>query len=186
VPPFIEIAKSLDPRRLVFLDEAGGHIAMARDYARAPRGDRALGYVPRNSGTVTTMIGALDLKGVRALMTIEGAADAEVLETFDERVLARKLRPSDIVVLDNAAARKLPNARRLIEAAGASRLFLPFCSLDLNPIELCWSKLKYILKGLGTRTQQALDRASRGAMDLVGSDHAVAWFTHCGYGPLVK
>jgi hypothetical protein len=75
---FIEFAKPLDPPRLVFLDEAGSHIAMTRDYARAPRGERAHGSVPRNAGTVTTMIGALDPKGVRAMMTIEGATDAEV------------------------------------------------------------------------------------------------------------
>jgi hypothetical protein len=108
---FIEIAKSLDPRRLVFLDESGSHISMTRDYARAPRGERALGAVPRNSGTVTTMIGALDIKGVRAMMTIEGATDAEVFETFLERVLVRKLRPGDIVVLDNVGAHKVATAR---------------------------------------------------------------------------
>jgi hypothetical protein len=45
------------PRRLVFLDEAGSHIAMTRDYGRAPRGQRVLGSVPRNRGEVTTMIG---------------------------------------------------------------------------------------------------------------------------------
>src|SRR6266508_2815274 len=51
---FIELAKKLDPRRLVFIDEAGSHIAMTREYARAPRGERAVGSVPRNAGTVTT------------------------------------------------------------------------------------------------------------------------------------
>ncbi len=56
---FIELAKKLDPQRLVFIDEAGSHIAMTRDYARAPRGERAVGSMPRNAGTVTTMIGAL-------------------------------------------------------------------------------------------------------------------------------
>ena len=142
--------------------------------------------MPRNSGTVTTMIGALDLKGVPAMVITEGAADAEVLETFVERVLARKLRPGDIVVLDDVGPRKLPNACRLIGAVGASLLFLPLYSLELNPIELCWSKLKSILTDLGVRTQQALDGATRRAMDVIGSDDAVASFTHCGSGAQVK
>jgi len=77
---FTEISKDLDPTRLVFIDEAASHIAMTREYARAPRGERAHGTVPRNAGTVTTMIGALDLWGVRAMMTVEGATDAEVFE----------------------------------------------------------------------------------------------------------
>jgi hypothetical protein len=44
--------------------------------------------VPRNAGTITTIVGALDA-GVRAMMTIEGAADGEVFEIFIERVLLR-------------------------------------------------------------------------------------------------
>jgi hypothetical protein len=122
---FIEIAKNLDPRQLVFIDEAGSHIAMTREYARAPRGERAHGTVPRNAGTVTTMIGALDVKGVRAMMTIEGATDAEVFETFLERFLLRKLKPGDIVVLDNVGAHKTAEVRRLIRSTGARVLYLP-------------------------------------------------------------
>ncbi len=101
---FIELAKSLDPQRLVFIDEAGSNIAMTREYARAPRGMRAHGCVPRNRGEVTTMLGALDLHGVRAMTTVEGATDAEVFETFLKRVLLRKLKPGDIAVLDNVGA----------------------------------------------------------------------------------
>lgn len=165
----------------MFIDEAASHIAMTRDYARAPRGERAFGSVPRNSGTVTTMIGALDVTGVRAMMTIEGANDGEVFETFLERVLLRKLKPGDIVVLDNVGAHKMDNVRRLIKAAGASILFLPPYSPDLNPIEHCWAKLKSILKELGARTQEALDAAIRRAMDLIGKSDAAGWFKHCGY-----
>lgn len=84
---------------------------MTREYARAPRGERAHGTVPRNAGTVTTMIGALDVNGVRAMMTVEGATDAEVFETFLERVLLRKLKPGDIVVLDNVGAHKTAEVR---------------------------------------------------------------------------
>jgi len=91
------------------------------------------------------------------------------------------LRPGDIVVLDNVGAHKTPNVRRLIAAAGASVLYLPPYSPDLNPIELCWSKLKAILKELGARTHDALDAAIRRAMDLIGRSDAVGWFKHCGY-----
>ena len=95
---------------------------MTREYARAPRGERAHGSVPRNAGTVTTMIGALDLWGVRAMMTVEGATDAEVFETFVERVLAKRLHPGDIVVLDNVARTAL-SARE-----SSSERWAPRCS----------------------------------------------------------
>jgi len=75
------------------------------------------------------MLGALDLHGVRAMMTVEGATDAEVFETFLERVLLRKLKPEDIVILDNVGAHGAVDVRRLIEAAGARVLYLPpYCA----------------------------------------------------------
>lgn len=184
---FIEVAKSLDPRQLVFIDEAGSHIAMTREYARAPRGQSApTGTVPRNAGTVTTMIGALDMKGVRAMMTIEGATDAEVFETFLERFLLRRLKPGDIVVLDNVGAHRTAEVRRLIRSAGARVLYLPPYSPDLNPIELAWSKLKALLRDFGARTRDALDDAIRRAMDLIDGQDAAAWFAHCGYSGQLK
>ena len=155
---------------------------MTRDYGRAPCGERVHGTVPRNRGDVTTMIGALDIRGVRALMTVEGATDAEVFEAFLKHVLVRRLRPGDVVVLDNVGAHKPDEMRRLVHAAGAAMLFLPPYSPDLNPIELCWSKLKSTLKDFGARTRDGLDRAIKRAMDLVGADDAAAWFKHCGYG----
>jgi transposase len=164
--------KNLDPRRLVFIDEAGSHIAMTREHARAPRGERAHGVAPRNVGTVTTMIGALDVEGARAMMNVDGATDAEPFETFLTRVLVRKLKPGDIVVLDNVRARKTADVRRLIRAAGARVLFLPPYSPDPNPIELSWSKLKALLREVGARTRDALDDAIRRAMDLIDSADA--------------
>jgi len=178
---FIAYVKTLDPRRLVFLDEAGSHIAMTRDYGRAPRGERVHGCVPRNRGEVTTMIGALDVRGMRAMMTVEGGTDADVFEAFVEQVLVGKLHPGDIVVLDNVGAHKPDRIRHLVEAAGARLLFLPPYSPDLNPIELGWSKLKGVLKDFGARTRDALDVAIRRGMDLIGADDARACFTHCGY-----
>lgn len=71
--------------------------------------------------------------------------------------------------------------RRIIERAGARVLYLPPYSPDLNPIELCWSKLKAALRDFGARTRDALDAAIKRAMDLIGADDAAAWFSHCGY-----
>ena len=127
------------------------------------------------------MIGALDVRGMRAMMTVEGGTDADVFEAFVEQVLIRKLRPGDIVVLDNVGAHKPKRIRELVEAAGARLLFLPPYSPDLNPIEFGWSKLKGILKTIGARTRDALDVAIRRGMDLIGADDARAWFTECGY-----
>ena len=50
-------------------------------------------------------------------------------------MLAPLLRPGHIVVMDNLAAHKVEGVRLAIEACGATLLYLPPYSPDLNPIE---------------------------------------------------
>ena len=76
-----KIAERAD-RRFVFLDEAGSTISMTRDYGWAPSGKRLVAHVPRNRGTVLTMIGALTEDGVAAMMTNVGDTSGEVWEAF--------------------------------------------------------------------------------------------------------
>jgi hypothetical protein len=45
------------------VDESGFNTAMTRLYARAPRGKRAYGKVPRNRGKNTNLIAAITLEG---------------------------------------------------------------------------------------------------------------------------
>lgn len=178
---FIEQAQQLDPEKLVFLDEAGSNVGMTRDFARAPRGERAHDDVPRNRGTVTSMLGAMGLDGVRAMMTIEGATTAEVFQVFVERFLVPVLRPGEIVILDNLGAHKPAKIQALITAVGARVLFLPPYSPDLNPIEHCWSKLKALLKRMAARTRTELDVAIAESMELITTSDINGWFRNCGY-----
>lgn len=178
---FLARQAQLDPSKLVFLDEAGSHIGMTRTYGRAFFGQRVAEAVPRNRGTVTTILGALTLAGLVAVMTIEGGTDTAVFETFIQRVLVPKLKPGDIVVLDNLGAHKPPSIRRFIEAAGARLLFLPPYTPELNPIEECWSKLKSLLRTAKPRTREQLDGAIADSMDRITRSDALGWFRHAGY-----
>jgi len=137
--------------------------------------------MPRNRGTVTTMLGAMGLDGIRAMMTVEGATDAEVFETFVTHLLVPKLKPGNIVVLDNVGAHKPEGALARIRAAGARVLFLPPYSPDLNPIEHAWSKVKALLKKFEALTVAALDAAIAKATELITPEDARGWFEHCGY-----
>src|SRR6266700_3087092 len=51
-----EQMKQLLSQDLVFVDETGSHIAMTPLYAYAPRGQRAIGKVPRNYGAIMTLL----------------------------------------------------------------------------------------------------------------------------------
>jgi hypothetical protein len=71
------LASHFDARRLVFVDESGFHTSMTRLRARAPKGKRAYGKVPKNRGKNTTLIAAITLEGAMGeSMTVEGATDS--------------------------------------------------------------------------------------------------------------
>ena len=58
--------------------------------------------------------------------------------------------------MDNLSNRKGPKVRSTIEAAGATLLFLPPYSPDLNPIERAFSKLKALLRKAAEGAVEAL------------------------------
>ena len=104
--------------------------------ARASRGKRAYGKVPRNRGKNQTLIASITLEGgMGEAASIEGATDAEVFETYDdvEEFLAPTLEAGqEVVVLDGLGAHRTVRVRDLIERRGAELLFLPSYSPDLT------------------------------------------------------
>jgi transposase len=178
---FREAIPELEPRALVFVDESGSNQAMARDYGRAPRGQRAPGAKPVQRGRHVTMVGALGLVGVVAAMMVEGFVDGAAFLAFVQEVLVPQLRPGQVVVLDNLKAHKAAGVREAIEAVGARLLYLPPYSPDFSPIEECWSKIKAILRTKAARTLEHLWQAITEAFAAITSQDAQGWFTHAGY-----
>jgi transposase len=175
------VSARLDMARVKFIDESGTNLAMTRLYGRAPRGVRVIGSVPRNYGRNVTLLAALSLSGVTAVMTVEGATDGDVFRAYVQEVLSPTLAAGDHVVLDNLGAHKVEGVRAAIEARGARLLYLPPYSPDLNPIERCWSKIKTTLRAAQARTREALEEAITLALATVTESDARAWFKHCGY-----
>ena len=169
--------------RLVVVDESGCTTSMTRARARAPAGERAVDSVPGGRWKVTTMIGAVRRGGVAAAVTLEAATDGEAFLAFVREALAPALRPGDVVVMDNLGAHKVAGVREAIESAGARLLYLPPYSPDLSPIELCWSKVKKLLRDAAARTAEALARAITAAFAAITASDLANWFNHCGYRP---
>lgn len=178
-----EQIKEVDAKRLVVLDECGSNTALTPRYARAPRGHRARGSVPRNRGKNTTLLASLSLEGIGASMIIEGAANATAFEAYLQHLLIPSLRSGQIVVMDNLSVHKGARVRQLIEDKGCQVLFLPAYSPDLSPIEETFSKIKAFLRRAGARTREALEEAICQALQTVTSQDAHGWFRHCGYLP---
>jgi transposase len=181
-----ELAGQLPSADVVFVDETGSHIAMTPLYAYAPRGQRAYGKVPRNYGTIMTLIASMSIQGMGEALLLDGAADAAAFEVYIEQVLAPSLRSGQIVIVDNLSIHLGNRVKQAIEAQGCRLLFLPAYSPDFSPIEEAFSKLKTVLRQHGARTREALQEAIATALTLITAQDALGWFTHCGYPPPVE
>lgn len=165
----------------MFVDETWFNTQMSRYWGWAAKGEKIPEAIPAGHWRSFTLLGAMTRSGLLATMTLEDATDTDVFLTFLEQVLCPKLQPGQIVVMDNLSAHKAPAVREKIEATGASLLYLPAYSPDLNPIEKCWAKIKLILRTLKARTAEALDPAISEAIAAISPQDAIGWLHHCGY-----
>lgn len=169
----------MDPRHAVFLDESSATLSMSRMYARALIGERAIGFAPYQKNGRVSIIGAMALDGVRGSLTVEGTVDGNVFSTFLQDILAPKMKPGDVLIMDNLSVHKVAKVRELILQLKINILFLPPYSPDFNPIEMLWSKVKGILRGFEARTYRSLDRAMTTALHSIQSSDILGWFNHC-------
>ena len=173
----------LDPEHLVFIDETGASTKMSRLRGRARRGLRCRSAVPHGHWKTTTFTGALRLSGMTAPMVLDGPMNGAAFHAYVEQVLAPTLARGDVVVMDNLSAHKLASIREIIEAAGASLLYLPPYSPDFNPIENAFAKLKAHLRKAAARTIEDLWDAIRDALPMFSLAECGNYFTAAGYEP---
>jgi transposase len=149
---------------------------MTRLYARGVGGRRVHEATPGGHWKIMTILGAMSLSGMVAIMTIEEPTDTDIFLAYVEHLLCPALKPGDVVVMDNLSAHKAPAVRQSIEKTGAEVLYLPPYSPDLNPIEKAWAKLKQLLRAVKARSKDALDQAITNALPSITPGNAQAWF----------
>lgn len=175
------IADTLEPSRLVFIDETWASTSMTRTHGRCPRGKRLVMDVPHGHWMTTTFVAALRVDGLTAPTVVDGPMNGDVFVAYVEQQLAPALRSGDIVIMDNLSSHKRSAVRQAIEAAGATLRYLPPYSPDLNPIENVFSKLKAKLRAAAKRTIAELQDYLGDFLDVLAPDECRNCFRHCGY-----
>lgn len=137
--------------------------------------------MPRSYGAQTSIISTLGRGGAAATMTITGALDTAVFDTYVEQVLRPTIEAGDILILDNLSAHRASRIEVVCAECGASVVWLPPYSPDFSPIELMWSKIKAALRAAKARTREELEQALVAALALVTAADCEGWFKHCGY-----
>jgi transposase len=154
---------------------------MARRYGRSPRGERVVAAVPHGHWKTSTFLAGLRHDGLVAPCVIDGAINGETFRAYVEQFLAPTLSAGDIVVMDNLSSHKVAGIREAIEAAGATLLYLPPYSPDLNPIEQVFAKLKARLRKAAARSFDALIAAIADALLCFSPSECANYLAHAGY-----
>ena len=177
-----EAQSSLDPDKLIFIDETGTNTQMARLRGRCKKGRRLIGYVPHGHWKTTTFVAALRNDSITAPLVVDRPMNGAIFMAWLEQSLAPTLTKGDTVVMDNLPAHKVSGVRAIIEAAGARLLYLPPYSPDLNPIEMMFARLKALLRKAAERTIDNLwDRIGK-ILDEFTPQECSNYLRHDGYG----
>ena len=132
--------------KLVFIDETGLNTKMTRGYGRALLSERFICKVPHGHWHTNTFIAALRVDGFHAAWLLDGPMNGKAFFVYVRQVLAPELKEGDRVIFDNLSSHHAPGVRIAVEEVGASLMYLPPYSPDLNPIEMAFSKLKALMR----------------------------------------
>ena len=167
----------------MFIDETWTATNMARSNGRCRKVERLRMGFPNGHRKTTTLVAGLRNTVMVAPLVIDAPINGDWFEAYVGQVLVPTLKPGDVVVLDNLSSHKRHAASELIEAVGATMMFLSRYSPDFNPIEKAFSKLKALLRKASERTVTGLlDRIGK-LVDLVEPQEAQNYFNSCGYDP---
>jgi len=128
-----------------------------------------------------SILSSIRANGDMVPLVFEGALNGDLFKEYISECLAPSLNEGDIVIMDNLTSHKVKGVIDPIIAAGASVIYLPPYSPDLNPIEMMWSKMKAYLRKVKAQTKESLEIAIAQALSLVSTSDILGWFTENGY-----
>lgn len=154
---------------------------MVRLYGRSARGTRLVDTSPHGHWKTSTFVAGLRADGMVAPTVFDGATNGELFQAYVEQALVPVLKPGDIVIMDNLASHKKPAVANAIGVAGATLMFIPPYSPDLNPIEQVFAKLKAMLRAMAVRSVDALWKALGSIIGCVSPEECRNFIRHAGY-----
>lgn len=157
---------------------------MTRLYGWGPTAERVPGVAPFGHRRTTTFVAAFRLDGLFAPPVIDGALNGDLFRACARQEPAPRLRPGDIVVMDDLAAHKVAGVAEAIRARDAGLVHLPAYRPDLNPIEQVFSKVENeIRRELRAVAVAEVEDAFGQSRDWITPTEARNYFGPVGYHP---
>lgn len=110
------------------------------------------------------------------MMTHRGSVNGAIFLKYVKRYLVPSLHRGDVVIMDNLNFHKMKVVREAIEAAGATPIYLPTYSPELNPIEMWWADMKRALRSLAINDETQLRKAARRLRSALSLAKIDGWF----------
>ena len=169
--------RRIEAKRLVFVDETGVNTAMTPT-TPGTAGERAEGSVPSSWGS-TTVIAALGLDGVRALLIFPGATTAGVPDLCESGA-GPGTPPGGRGGLRQPQTPPLSARGGVDPACGGDRPAPAAIQLGLRPDRGAVVEVQGQLRRIAARTKDGLYKAIGETLDSVTIQDILGWFNHSG------
>ena len=172
---------SLDPRRLVFIDETWIKTSMAPLRGWGPKRARVRGFAPHGHWRTLTFLAALRCDELTAPCVSDGPINGECFRAYVEQQLVPVLKQGDIVIMDNLGSHK---SAALLADQGRRREALLFAARtrpDLNPIEQAFAKTKHWMRCAQKRTVEDAWRHIGSLVPTIEPRECSNYFANAGY-----
>jgi hypothetical protein len=130
-----EEVREIEPENLVFLDEIGTAVGLARLYGRSLKGKRLYDLQSIYRGKNLTSVGAISLRGVLAFETLTKALNGEEFKKFLREKLIPELWNGAVLIMDNLSAHKVEGVEEMLGEVGVKVIYLSPYSPEFNPSE---------------------------------------------------
>ena len=170
----------------MFLDETGTD---SRDavctYGYSIRGKPLQAQKLLVRGEHVSAIAEMSMNGIIGLKIVRGGVNADHFYDFVCTSLLHHLMPyngtndNSVLIMDNCSIHHVPEVERVVNDA---RHYLPPYSPDFNPIELAFSKVKYMIKALEAEMQaiQDIETIVLYAFSAITVEDCQSWITSIG------
>lgn len=112
---------------------------------------------------------------------VEGYVNGDEFLAFLREDLGPSLRKGDIVIMDGPSIHKVAGVEEALAENGATVLYLPAYSPELNPIEMTWAWLKKRIRDIPPRKLNLLRQRIGVLWKTVTARLCAGWLRHSGY-----
>jgi transposase len=142
VKSFLEVLSKIDPKKRLYLDESGIGKNAFQEHFWTEKGQKKLIKVTGKPVKRLNIIAVKTAEGIKASHIFQDKCNTQTFNDYLANHLAPILKPGDVIIMDNARFHKSEKTEEILKEKGASILFLPPYSPDLNPIEHYFGVLK--------------------------------------------